>query len=123
MNQFIGTKVIQAIVMNRREYTEYRGWELPKDENGADEGYLVEYLDGGKPNHGKHKGYISWSPKEQFEHAYRPIDADQVQLQALRASALSHAVATSGHNGHSVVLTAAKAYQDFLMGVTQKAAE
>jgi hypothetical protein len=71
MKQYIGTKVIRATPMKRREYNEYRHWELPQDENCDDEGYLVEYLDGGKPNHGKHKGYISWSPKEQFDNAYK----------------------------------------------------
>lgn len=43
---------------------------LPTNEDGGDEGYLVEYLDGGKPNDDRHAGYISWSPKAQFEAAY-----------------------------------------------------
>ena len=34
------------------------------------EGYLVEYTDGGKPSDPRHTGYISWSPKEQFDKAY-----------------------------------------------------
>lgn len=70
MKTYIGTKIIQATPMDRLAYNEYRGWTLPADENGADEGYLVEYLDGGKPNHPAHQGYISWSPKEQFDKAY-----------------------------------------------------
>ncbi|MCE0757118.1 hypothetical protein CXG50_12270 [Pseudomonas plecoglossicida] len=74
MNQrYIGTKIILALAMTRLAYNEYRGWDLPADENGADEGYLVEYQDGGKPNHPDHAGYISWSPKEQFDAAYLPI--------------------------------------------------
>jgi len=73
MEQYFGTKKIQATPMTRAAYNEYRDWVLPSDENGADEGYLVEYLDGGKPNHHKHGGYISWSPKEQFENAYQPV--------------------------------------------------
>jgi hypothetical protein len=56
--------------MSRLAYSDYRGLKLPADENGADEGYLVEYLDGGKPNHPDHAGYISWSPKVQHENAY-----------------------------------------------------
>ena len=71
MNRYIGTKVINAIPMNRLEYNVFRGWELPKDENGADEGYLVEYADGGKPNTPQYAGYVSWSPKEQFDNAYK----------------------------------------------------
>lgn len=59
--------------MNRADYNDYRGWVLPDDELGTDEGYLVEYLDGGKSNHPDHKGYISWSPKEQFENGYTEI--------------------------------------------------
>lgn len=67
---YIGTKTVKAVAMSRAAYNEYRGWELPKDENGEDEGYLVEYTDGGQSNHPNHAGYISWSPKAQFEAAY-----------------------------------------------------
>lgn len=74
MPQFYGTKLTAAQPMTRADYNKYRGWELPKDENGADEGYLVEYLDGGKPNVPGHEGYVSWSPKEQFDAAYQPTD-------------------------------------------------
>ena len=38
MKAFIGTKVINAKPMTRLEYNQFRGWELPADENGADEG-------------------------------------------------------------------------------------
>ena len=65
-----GTKRVHARPMNRGEYNAYRGWEVPADENPADDGYLVEYLDGGKSNHPDHAGYISWSPKDVFERAY-----------------------------------------------------
>lgn len=68
---YYGTKKVSAIPMNRQEYNDYRGLKLPDDENGSDQGYLVEYLDGGKSNHPNHQGYISWSPKEQFEAAYQ----------------------------------------------------
>ena len=71
MQQFIGTKLIKAEPMNRLDYNNFRGWNLPEDEDGSDEGYLVEYLDGGKPNIETHDGYVSWSPKEQFEKAYQ----------------------------------------------------
>ena len=74
MKQFIGTKMLNAAPMTRMHYNLLRGWELPQDENGEDEGYLVEYLDGGKPNHKDYQGYISWSPKEVFENAYRPVE-------------------------------------------------
>ncbi len=73
MQKFIGTKRINAKPMNRLDYNKFRGWELPADEDGSDDGYLVEYLDGGKPNTTDYSGYVSWSPKEQFDNAYRPI--------------------------------------------------
>jgi hypothetical protein len=66
---YVGTKLVKGQPMNRLDYNLYRGWVLPEDENGADAGYLVEYLDGGKPNHSAHAGYISWSPAEQFQNA------------------------------------------------------
>ena len=73
MDKFIGTKQVAATAMSRAEYNSYRGWQLPANEDGADKGYLVEYLDGGKPNDDRHAGYISWSPAEQFDQAYRPV--------------------------------------------------
>ena len=38
---YIGTKMINAEPMTRAAYNVFRGWELPADENGDDEGYLV----------------------------------------------------------------------------------
>jgi len=70
LQHFVGTKIVKSKPMTRLVYCDYRGWELPADEDGSDEGYLVEYLDGGKPNHPDHEGYISWAPKEQHENAY-----------------------------------------------------
>lgn len=78
---YTGTKTVKASAMTRAAYNEYRGWTLPADENGDDEGYLVEYADGGTPNHAAHDGYISWSPKEQFERAYRESGTWQQRLQ------------------------------------------
>lgn len=63
-------KFVTAKPMTRAEYNDYRNWELPEDENGDDAGFLVEYLDGGKPNHPNHKNYISWSPYDVFIAGY-----------------------------------------------------
>lgn len=68
--RYIGTKLVSATPMTRGEYNEYRGWRLPADEDGRDAGYLVEYHNGGTPNHPNHAGYISWSPKAQFDNAH-----------------------------------------------------
>ena len=73
MKTYIGTKIINAEPMNRLDYNIFRGWDLPKDENGSNEGYLVEYTNGGAPNTNTYKGYVSWSPKEQFEKTYKEV--------------------------------------------------
>jgi len=74
MNRYIGTKAINAKPMSRQAYNDLRGWVVPADENPADDGYLVEYIDGGQANHPDYEGYISWSPKDVFERAYRRSD-------------------------------------------------
>lgn len=61
METYIGTKILKGSPLNRREYNRYRGWTMPVDDNGDDEGYLVIYPD----------GYESWSPKETFKESYR----------------------------------------------------
>jgi len=101
--EYYGTKKIKAEAMNRLEYNKFRGWTLPADENGEDEGYLVEYQDGGKPNIEGRAGYISWSPKEQFDNAYQPITSMSFghAVEALKAG---HRVARSGWNGKGMWL-------------------
>jgi len=98
MKTYLGVKMIQAKPMNRLEYNEYRGWQLPADENGLDEGFLVEYLDGGASNHPDHKGYISWSPKEVFENAYKEVTGLSFGL-AIEAAKLGKRIAREGWNG------------------------
>ena len=72
--QYIGTKRVLAQPMTRGDYNAYRGWQVPADENPADDGYLVEYLDGGPSNAFGHAGYISWSPKDVFERSYKEVN-------------------------------------------------
>jgi hypothetical protein len=60
MKKYIGVKEIQATPMTRGEYNKHRGWTLPADENGEDEGYLKD--DG--------NGHQQWDPKEVFDKAY-----------------------------------------------------
>lgn len=77
LKRYITTKEVLAAPMTRGEYNAYRGWEVPADENPADEGYLVEYINStGTKNHPEHNGYFSWSPKNVFdtcsERAYEP---------------------------------------------------
>lgn len=72
MQLCIGTKLVRLKPMTRRDYNDFRGFKHPPHENGDDEGYLVEYVDGGKPNTEQYAGYVSWSPKAQADAAYRP---------------------------------------------------
>ncbi|EUB33279.1 PF11195 family protein [Klebsiella sp. AS10] len=103
MTQHIGVKLINAFPMTRLAYNDFRGWQLPSDENGADEGYLVEYLDGGKPNTDRFDGYVSWSPKEVFEKAYRPVSGLSFGL-ATGALKQGKKVARAGWNGKGMWL-------------------
>lgn len=70
MKTYTGTKTLQAEPMTRGDYNEFRGWDLPDDEDGEDQGYRVEYPD----------GYVSWSPADQFEAAYRLSGTYQERL-------------------------------------------
>lgn len=82
MHTYIGTKIIRAKPMNRLEYNRLRGWDVPPDEDPKDSGYLVEYVDGGKPNVDGFDGYVSWSPKAQFDAAYTEIPNADTMLYA-----------------------------------------
>ena len=103
MKLYIGTKVIKATPMTRLAYNQLRGWTLPVDENGDDAGYLVEYTDGGKPNLAGYDGYVSWSPAEQFDNAYREITG-MTFGQAIEALKKGHMVARGGWNGKGMWL-------------------
>lgn len=103
MKTYIGTKLVRAEPMNRQQYNDFRGWQLPSDEDGSDEGFLVEYLDGGNPNTTTHKGYVSWSPKEQFKNAYRQTNGLTFGL-AIEAMKLGIKVCREGWNGKGLWL-------------------
>lgn len=104
MTLYIGAKLIRAQAMSRAEYNAYRGWTLPADENGEDAGYLVEYLDGGQSNHPNHVGYISWSPADVFDRAYRPTTGMSFGM-AIEALKLGKRVARAGWNGKGMWLS------------------
>ena len=103
MKSYIGTKQVRGAPMSRSNYNALRGWTVPADENPSDEGYLVEYLDGGAPNHKDFAGYISWSPKKQFEDAYRPTSGLTFGL-AVEALKKGSRVARAGWNGKGMWL-------------------
>ena len=103
MEKFIGINIVEAFEMSRKDYNIYRGWELPKDENGDDKGYLVELFNTGESNHPDHEGYISWSPKEVFEKIYRKIEAMSFDL-AVEAMKLGKKVCRTGWNGKGMYI-------------------
>lgn len=103
MQTYIGTKLIDAIPMSRLDYNDLRGWELPDDEDGDDEGYLVEYHDGGQANHPDFEGYISWSPKGVFERAYEPTTGMTFGM-AVEMMKKGFPVAREGWNGTDMFL-------------------
>lgn len=70
MKKYVGTKVIEATPMTRGDYNNYRGWQIPADENP---GYLVKYSD----------DYVSWSPASVFEEAYREYDKNKLPATAV----------------------------------------
>ena len=101
MKTYLGVKQIKAIEMSRKDYIDYRGWELPADEDGNDKGYLVEYLDGGQSNHPEHSGYISWSPKEVFENAYQEVSGMSFGF-AIEAAKQGKKIARRNWNGKNM---------------------
>lgn len=106
MKTYIGTKIVNATPMSRGEYNDFRGWHLPPDENGDDAGYLVEYTDGGKANTAQYKGYVSWSPKDVFERAYKDFTPRSMNFGgALEALKCGMKVARQGWNGKGMWLS------------------
>lgn len=111
MQTYIGTKLVRMKPMSRQEYNDLRGWSIPFDENGADEGYLVEYPDGGKANVAGYEHYVSWSPKAVAEAAYRSVDGMTFGL-ATEMLKKGWRVARDGWNGKGmfVYLVPASSY-------------
>ena len=63
--------------MTRQAYNDLRGWDLPADEDGADDGYLTEDINGDK-NTPQFKGYVSWTPKAMFDEQFYEADEQKV---------------------------------------------
>ena len=105
MKTYIGTKIIEAKPMTRGDYNTFRGWKIPEDENPEDRGYFVKYPD----------GYISWSPKEVFEEAYRECDSMPFGL-AIEAMKKGKRVKRKGWNGKNQ-------YIQLATGISYKSAD
>ena len=93
MKQYIGTKMVQAEPAWRVTTLDDRKFVMLKREPGGfsgtiEDGYKVVYPD----------GYESWSPKDVFDAAYRPIDGMNFGL-AIEAAKLGKRIARAGWNG------------------------
>ena len=97
--------------MTLGDYNAYRGWGMPKNEDPAKVGYLVEYPDDGNPNHPDHKGYISWSPEAPFDDTHREVDGLNFGM-AIEAAKLGHKIARAGWNGKDMFVVYQKGYPD-----------
>lgn len=94
MKKFIGVKVILAVLMTHGEYAlekygednSIHTTEFSK-QNKESKGYKVVYED----------GYVSWSPKDVFEKAYRRIDNLTFGL-AVEAMKKGNKIARKGWN-------------------------
>lgn len=94
--KYIGTKLIKAKPMTRGEYNAYRGWKIPENENPEDDGYLVVYVDS--------DDYVSWSPKDVFDRAYRSCDGGMTFGGAMELLKMGFKVARKGWNGKGMFI-------------------
>ena len=86
--EYRGVKHVYAAPMTLGEYNKYRGWDIPENEDPNKSGYLVEYTDGGPPNHPDHQGYVSWSPAEVFANSYQRSGTPKDRLRVEQAELL-----------------------------------
>ena len=82
MVAFAGASVVHAATMTRQEYNDYRGWQLPEDENGNDVGYILEDRAGQK-NTEQMDGFVQWLPKDEFLRKFASAETpqDRVRLE------------------------------------------
>ena len=85
MKKYIGTKIIEA--------EPCKAWKDTKLHKAGEDGYKVRYPD----------GYESWSPKDVFEDAYRPIDGMSFGL-AIEAAKKGAKITRRGWNGKGMFL-------------------
>ena len=101
MKKYIGVKQVEAEPMNLGDYNKERGWNIPDDEDPLREGFIIKYPD----------GYISWTPKEVFEEAYRRTDGMSFGL-AIEAVKKGHRIARAGWNGKGMFVVYQKGYPE-----------
>jgi hypothetical protein len=99
VEKYLGVKLVEAKQMTRGDYNKFRGWDIPENENPCDEGMLIKYSD----------GYISWSPKPQFDEAYKKTDGLTFCL-AVEALKKGLKAARKGWNGKGMFVVYQKGY-------------
>lgn len=60
-------KYVTAVPATRKEYCDWRGWDVPVNEDGSDEGFV--YVDLTKPTNMRNEGvggFVTWLPKGIF---------------------------------------------------------
>lgn len=88
LEMFMGTKTIHAGQISKKEYCDFKGWQVPENEDPNEIGYLVAYSD----------DYVSWSPAVPFQEAYR-TNGKLTFGQAIEAAKQGKKVARQGWNG------------------------
>ena len=117
-----GSRFVIGYPMTRLEYNNLRNWDLPYDENGDDEGFMIENLTNAKPNTDFSEGYISWSTKEQVFLEFREADNFPFGV-AIEALKMGHKVQRSGWNGKDMYLVILDPARDNLMTLSVSCVE
>jgi hypothetical protein len=91
MKNYIGVKQILAEPMNLGDYNKFKGWTIPENEDPNKEGYKVVYSN----------DYVSWSPKDAFEEAYKETSGLTFGL-AVEAAKKGMKIARKGWNGSNM---------------------
>lgn len=73
MKEYISIpSTVYAEEMNRLEYNNFRGWQVPDREDGSDTGFIIVDKSG-VSNTEKFEGYVSWLPTSEFNSRYKPL--------------------------------------------------
>lgn len=100
MEKYIGTKIITAEpAVKIRGKVYLLNEPIPRTMEQREDGYKVVYED----------GYVSWSPKDVFEKAYRRID-DMTFGLAIEAAKIGKKIARRGWNGKGMLVVYQKGY-------------
>ena len=75
MRRFDARQQVTAKPMTRQAYNDLRGWELPVDECGNDDGYLTVDINADS-NFDGYDGHVSWKPKALFDDQFYEVDDD-----------------------------------------------